>query len=72
MIYVAVNVPVCLASNCGVNSEWVERLCGLVVRISGYISIGPGSIPGANQIFKELVGLEQGPLSLVSTIEELL
>jgi hypothetical protein len=33
---------------------------------------GPGSIPGATRFFGEVVGLERGPLSLVSTIEELL
>jgi hypothetical protein len=31
---------------------------------------GPGSIPGITR--KKVVGLERGPLSLVSTIEELL
>jgi hypothetical protein len=43
-----------------------------VVRVPGYISRGPGSILGANRFFREVVGLERGPLSLVSTIEELL
>jgi hypothetical protein len=47
-----------------------DRLCGLVVRVLGYRSGGPGSIPGTNR--KKVVGLEQGPLSLVSTTEELL
>jgi hypothetical protein len=46
-------------------------LCGLVVRVLGYRSGGPGSIPGTTKK-KNLVGLEQGPLSLVSTTEELL
>jgi hypothetical protein len=27
----------------------VDRLCGLVVRVPGYISRGPGSIPGATR-----------------------
>jgi hypothetical protein len=36
----------------------IDRLCGLVVRVLGYRSGGPG--------------LERGPLSLVSTTEELL
>jgi predicted methyltransferase len=31
-----------------------------------------GSIPGANRFFWQVVDLERGPLSLVSTIEELL
>jgi hypothetical protein len=48
------------------------RLCGLVVRVPGYRSRGPGSIPGATRFFLEVMGLELGPLSLVSTIVELL
>jgi hypothetical protein len=48
-----------------------DRLCGLVVRVLGYRSGGPGSIPGTTRK-KKLVGLERGPLSLVSTTEELL
>jgi hypothetical protein len=47
-----------------------DRLCGLVVRVLGYRSGGPGSIPGTTK--KKVVGLERGPLSLVSTNEELL
>jgi hypothetical protein len=27
----------------------VDRLCGLLVRVPGYISRGPGSIPGATR-----------------------
>jgi hypothetical protein len=41
-----------------------------VVRALGYRSRGPGSIPALPE--KKVVGLERGPLSLVSTIEELL
>jgi hypothetical protein len=46
-----------------------DHLCGLVVRCgySGYRSRGPGSI----QIFWEVIRLERGPLSLVSTIDRL-
>jgi hypothetical protein len=44
-----------------------DRLCGLVVRVLGYRSGGPGSITR-----KKIVGLERGPLSLMSTTEELL
>jgi hypothetical protein len=47
-----------------------DRLCGLVARVLGYRSGGPGSIPGTTR--KKVVGLEWGPLSLVSTTEELL
>jgi hypothetical protein len=49
-----------------------DRICGLVFRVFGYRFRGPGSIPGRNQIFWEVVGLERGPLSLVSKIEEIL
>jgi hypothetical protein len=27
----------------------IDRLCGLVVRVLGYISVGPGSIPGTTK-----------------------
>jgi hypothetical protein len=47
-----------------------DRPCGLVVRVLGYRSGGPDSIPGTTK--KKLMGLERGPLSLVSTTEELL
>jgi hypothetical protein len=47
----------------------VDRLCALVVRVLGYRSGGPGSIPGTTR--KKIVGLERGPLSLVNTTEEL-
>jgi hypothetical protein len=50
-----------------------------VVRVLGYRSGGPGSIPGTTRFSekkkkkkKTVVDLERGPLSLVSTIEELL
>jgi len=52
-----------------------DRLCGLVVRVSGYRYRGSGFDPRRNQIFWVVVGLERGPLSLVSlvrSIEELL
>ena len=50
----------------------VDRLCGLVVRVSGYRYRGPGFDPRRYQIFWLVVGLERGPLSLVRSIEELL
>jgi hypothetical protein len=51
-----------------------------VVRVLGYRSGGPGSIPGTTRFSekkkkkkkKTVVGMERGPLSLVSTTEELL
>jgi hypothetical protein len=49
-------------------SYFWDRLCGLVVRVLGYRSGGPGSIPGTTR--KKAVGLERGQLSLVSTTEE--
>jgi hypothetical protein len=52
-----------------------DRLCGLVVRVSGYRYRGPGIDSRLYQIFCIVVGLERGPLSLVSlvrSIEELL
>jgi hypothetical protein len=48
-----------------------DSLCGLVARVLGYRSRGPGSIPGTTRK-KRVVGLERGPLSLVSTTEELI
>jgi hypothetical protein len=50
--------------------DLVDRLCGLVVRVLGYRSGGPGSIPGTTK--KKIVGLERVPLSLMSTTEGLL
>jgi hypothetical protein len=43
-----------------------------VIRAPGYWSRGPGFDSRRYQIFWEVVGLEQGPLILVSTTEELL
>jgi hypothetical protein len=48
-----------------------DRLCGLVVRVPGYTSGGPGFYSRALQE-KKVVCLERGPLSLVGTTEELL
>jgi hypothetical protein len=47
-------------------------LCGLVIRVPGYRSRGPEFDSRRYQSFWEVVGLERGPLSLVSTTEELL
>jgi hypothetical protein len=49
----------------------LDRLCGLVARVSGYRSGAPGFSSRRYQIFWA-VDLERGPLSLASTIEELL
>jgi hypothetical protein len=45
--------------------SWIQQA---LVRVSGYRSRGPGSIPGATR----LAGLERSLLNLVSTTEELL
>jgi hypothetical protein len=49
-----------------------NRLCGLVVRVPGYRSRGPGFDSRRYKIFWEVVGPERGSLSLVRIIEELL
>jgi len=66
-IYMCVCVCVCVWV-----SECMDRLCGLVVRVSGYSNRGPGFDPRRYQIFWVVVGLERGPLSLVRSVEELL
>jgi hypothetical protein len=59
-----------------IDPSWkCDRLCGLVVRVSGYRYRGPAFDSWRYQIFWVVVGLERGPLSLVSlvrSIEELL
>jgi hypothetical protein len=52
--------------------EVSDRLCSLVVKVPGYKSRGPGLESRRYKIFWEVVGLKQGPLSLVRIIEELL
>jgi hypothetical protein len=49
-----------------------DRLCGLVVRVPGYRSRGPRFDSRSYQIFWEVVSRERGPLSYVSTVEEIL
>jgi hypothetical protein len=51
---------------------YTERFCGLVVRVSGYRSRGPGFDFRPYKSFWEVTGLERGPLSLMRTTEELL
>ena len=52
--------------------EYKDRLCGLVVIVSGYRYGGLGFDSRRYQIFWVVVGLERGPLSLVRSIEEIL
>jgi hypothetical protein len=56
------------------HSYWLtlDRFCGLVVTVPGYRSRGSVFNFRRYQIFWVVVGLERGPLSLLSTIEELL
>jgi hypothetical protein len=49
-----------------------DRLCGLAVRVPSYRSGGPGFDSLALQEGEKVLGLERGPLILVSTTEELL
>ena len=49
-----------------------DRLCSLVIRVSGYRYRGLGFDSRRYQIFWVVVGLERGPLSLVRSTEELL
>jgi hypothetical protein len=51
--------------------EVADRICGLVVRVPGCRSKDLGFDSQRYQIFWEVVGLERGPLILVSTIAEL-
>jgi hypothetical protein len=53
-----------------VNKVLADRLFGLEVRVLDYRSRGPGF--DSRHYKKKVVGLERGPLSLVSTTEELL
>jgi hypothetical protein len=50
----------------------LSRWTASVVRVPGYRSRGPGIDSRRYQIFWEVLGLERGPLSLVSRTEELL
>jgi hypothetical protein len=53
-------------------SRTEDRLCGLVVRVTGYRSRGPGFDSQRYQISFEVVVLERDSLSLVRITEELL
>jgi hypothetical protein len=49
----------------------MKKHCDTVVRVPGYRSRGSGFESRFYRLFREL-GLERGPLSLMSTIEEIL
>jgi hypothetical protein len=49
-----------------------DRLCGLLVRVPGHTSRGPGFDSWRYKIFWEVVDLERGPFSLVRITEKLL
>jgi hypothetical protein len=51
-------------------TRFSDRLCGVVVIVPGYRSIGTAFDSRRYRIFREVVSLERGPLSLVSTLEE--
>jgi hypothetical protein len=40
----------------------IDRLCGLVVRVPGYRSRGPGPIPGATRFFLRSSGSGTGSI----------
>jgi hypothetical protein len=67
IIYNTVTVHVIIVSYNSLN-----RLYGLVARVSGYRSKGPAFDSWRFQFFWEAAGLERGPLNLVRTTEELL
>jgi hypothetical protein len=50
----------------------LDRLCGVVVRVSGWASRGPEFESQLYNILLEVVFLEPGPLSLLRIIEEVL
>jgi hypothetical protein len=53
-------------------SLMMDRICGLMVRVPDYISRGLRFDSRGYKIFWGIVGLERGPLNLVSITEELL
>jgi hypothetical protein len=67
MLGCTVDIQTCDEIEVCVSQGWPP--CGLVVRVLGYRSGGPVSIPGTTR--KKIVGLERDPISLVSTTEEL-
>ena len=68
VLFVCVCVCICLNLNVNV----LDRLCDIVVTVSGYRYTGPGFDPRLYQIFLVVMVLERVPLSLVRSIEELL
>jgi hypothetical protein len=69
--YIQILIAKIVSSYLAIICFFTDRLCGLVIRVLGYRSGGPGSISGTTRK-KKVEGLERGPLSLVSTVEEIL
>jgi hypothetical protein len=51
---------------------FIDRICGVTVRVSGYRPRSPGFDSRRYHTFCEVVGLERDPLSLVRKTEKLL
>jgi hypothetical protein len=66
IIIIIIIIIIISSSSSSSSSSSIDRLSGLVVRVPGYRSRGPGFDSRRYQIFWEVVGLEWGPLSLVS------
>jgi hypothetical protein len=62
----------CIPEDGTLSLKFFIWLCGLVVRVHGYRSRGPGFDSRRYKILWEVVGLERGPLSFVRITEELL
>jgi len=81
-VHINVYMSICVSEYvcvCGVSCTHLcmyvlmcDRLCDLVVRVSGYRYRGPGIDSRRYQIFWVVVGLERSQLNLVRSIEELL
>jgi hypothetical protein len=65
-------IPIILWPFVNCKGYLIDRLCGLVVKAPGYGFGCPWFESRRYQMFWEVVGLERGPLSLVSKIEALL
>jgi hypothetical protein len=70
---ILISVEVSVAYNFQSGNNRIKLLpCGLVVSVPGYRSRGPGFDSRRYKFFWEVLGLQRGPLSLVSITRELL